>query len=66
MTTDERIKAFVEILKIVAWPVVVVWLFWCFRDAVNRAFTRITEIGLTGAKFAPEQQPLHCRRAGSP
>jgi hypothetical protein len=66
MTTDERIKALVEILKIVAWPAVVVWLFWCFRDAVNRAFTRITEIGLTALNLHQSNKPLHCRRAVSP
>jgi hypothetical protein len=59
MTTDERIKAVVDILKIVAWPGVVVWLVWYLRDEVKRAFARVTEVGLTGAKFAPpsEQTP---------
>jgi len=60
MTTDEKLKAVVEVLKIVAWPAVVVWLVWYLRDEVKRAFARMTEVGLTGAKFAPpppEQTP---------
>jgi hypothetical protein len=59
MTPDERIKAFIEILRIVVWPAAVIWLVWYLRDEVKRASTRIIEIGLTGAKFAPppEQTP---------
>src|SRR5262245_22436193 len=53
MSVDERIKVFLEFLKIVVWPALIAWLAWYFRDEVKRATTRITELGLTGAKFAP-------------
>jgi hypothetical protein len=60
MSLDEIVKACIEVLKIVAWPTVVVWLVCFFlRDEVRRAAARITEIGPAGAKFAapPAQVP---------
>jgi hypothetical protein len=59
MTPDERLKAFIEILKIVIWPTALIWLVWYLRDEVKRAASRIIEVGFTGAKFAPptEQVP---------
>jgi hypothetical protein len=60
VSPDDKIKAFIEILKIVAWPALLLWLVWYLRDEVKRVATRITELGLTGAKFAPpppEQVP---------
>jgi hypothetical protein len=53
VSPDDIIKAFIEILKIVAWPALLLWLVWYLRDEVKRVATRITELGLTGAKFAP-------------
>jgi hypothetical protein len=40
VSIDERIKAFTEVLKIVAWPAIIVWLAWYFRVEVKRAATR--------------------------
>jgi hypothetical protein len=60
VSAEEKLKALIEILKIVAWPAIVVWLIWYLRDEVKRAATRITKLGLTGAEFAPpppEQVP---------
>ena len=49
MSIDERIKAFTAVLKIVAWPAIIVWLAWYFRVEVKRV--------AIGLKFAPEQVP---------
>jgi hypothetical protein len=49
VSIDERIKAFTEVLKIVAWPAIIVWLAWYFRVEVKRV--------AIGLKFAPEQVP---------
>jgi hypothetical protein len=51
------IDRFIELLKVLAWPAVVVWLIWYLRDEVKRAAERIIELGLTGAKFAPPPPP---------
>lgn len=53
MSAEEKFKAFTEILKVVTWPAILVWLVWYLRDAIKRAVGRITEVGLSGAKFAP-------------
>jgi hypothetical protein len=59
MSLDEKVKAFLEFLRIAAWPALIAWLVWYFRDEVKRVITRITKLGLTGAEFAPpaEQVP---------
>jgi hypothetical protein len=60
LSLAEWVEALTEILKILAWPAIVVWLVWYLRDEVKRAAGRIIELGLTGAKFAvppPEQTP---------
>jgi hypothetical protein len=49
VSIDERIKAFTEVLKIVAWPAIIVWLAWYFRVEVKRV--------AIGLKFAPKQVP---------
>ena len=53
MSLDEKVKALIEVLKIVAWPAIVAWIVWYLRDEVKRAAARVTKIGLTGAEFAP-------------
>jgi hypothetical protein len=58
MSLDEIVKSILEFLKIAAWPLLIVWLAWYFRDEVKRATTRITELGLTGAKFAPPTEQI--------
>jgi len=58
MSLDEIVKAFLEFLKIAAWPALIAWLVWYLRDEVKRAATRITELGLTGAKFAPPTEQV--------
>jgi hypothetical protein len=58
MSLDERVKAVLEFLKIAAWPLLIFWLVLYFRDEVKRAITRITELGLTGAKFAPPTEQV--------
>jgi hypothetical protein len=57
MSTDEKVKALLELLKIVAWPAFLAWLIWFLRDEVKHAAARITELGLTGAKFALSAPP---------
>jgi len=58
MSLDEKVEAFLEFLKIAAWPALIAWLVWYLRDEVKRAATRITELGLTGAKFAPPTEQV--------
>src|SRR5262249_42264766 len=58
MSLDEKVKTFLEILKIAAWPALIAWLVWYLRVEVKRAATRITELGLTGAKFAPPTEQV--------
>jgi hypothetical protein len=53
VSLNEKVKAFIEILRIMAWPAIVAWIVWYLRDEVKRAATRVIEIGFTGAKFAP-------------
>src|SRR5262245_39985038 len=62
MSFDEIVKAFLEFLKIAVWPALIFWLVWYLRDEVKRAATRITELGLTGAKFAPPTEQVATRR----
>lgn len=49
----------IEILGTVIWPALIFWVIWYLRDEVKRAAPRLTELGLSGAKFAPapEQKP---------
>lgn len=52
--------AFIKILAIVVWPVVIVWIAWYLRDEIKRVANRTVEAGLSGFKFAPpasEQLP---------
>jgi hypothetical protein len=53
MSLAELIAALTEILKIVAWPSVVLGLVWYFRKEIKGAAPRITELGWAGAKLAP-------------
>jgi hypothetical protein len=53
VSAEEKLKALTEVLKIVAWPAIVVWLIWYLRDEVKRAGGRLVELGLSGARFAP-------------
>jgi uncharacterized protein (DUF952 family) len=57
MSNDEKVKALLELLKIVAWPAFLVWVVWYLRDEVKHAAARLIELGLTGAKFAPPAPP---------
>jgi hypothetical protein len=57
MSTDEKVKALLEFLKIAAWPAFLAWLIWFLRDEVKHAAARITELGLAGAKFALPSPP---------
>lgn len=59
MSAEEKVKAFIEVLKIVAWPAIVGWIIWYLRDEIKRAGSRIIELGPAGARFAPppEQVP---------
>jgi hypothetical protein len=51
------LAAFADLIKTLAWPVVVVWGILYWRDELKAATKRLTEIGFAGAKFAsPEQQ----------
>jgi hypothetical protein len=54
--------AFIKILTIVVWPIVVViilvWLVWYLRDELKRIVNRTTEAGLSGFKFAPPSEQL--------
>jgi hypothetical protein len=45
-------------VKSLAWPAVVVWAIWYLRSELKAAAKRITEIGPTGAKFAPPEQQV--------
>jgi hypothetical protein len=47
------LQAFVEIVKALAWPLVVGGIVWLLWDQVKDSAKRITELGLSGAKFAP-------------
>jgi len=58
MSIDEKVKALLEFLKIVAWPALIAWLFCYFRDEVRRVIARITKLGLTGAEFAPPPEQV--------
>jgi hypothetical protein len=63
LSLAEWVGALTEILKILAWPAIVVWLVWYLRDEVKRAAARIIELGPTGAKFA---LPLPPAQVASP
>jgi hypothetical protein len=53
VSLKEGIKAFTDILAIVAWPAVVAWLGYVFRMELKEVARRLVEVGPTGAKFAP-------------
>jgi hypothetical protein len=59
MSPDEKLKAAIEVLKIVVWPGCLIWLVWYLRDEVKRVAARLIKLGLSGAEFAPplEQVP---------
>jgi hypothetical protein len=50
--------AITNLISALAWPFVVALGIWYFRNELKTALKRITEIGLSGAKFGPppEQQ----------
>jgi hypothetical protein len=54
--TDPQLVALVDLIKSLLWPSVAVWALWYWRDELKAAAKRVTEIGLTGAKFAPPEQ----------
>jgi hypothetical protein len=43
----------VDLIRALAWPSVAVLGVWYFRNELKTALKRITEIGLSGAKFGP-------------
>jgi hypothetical protein len=56
MTGWEIYSGVIDIVKALAWPAVVAWVVWYLRDELKAAAKMLTEIGPTGAKFAPPQQ----------
>jgi hypothetical protein len=71
MSLEASINAAIEVLKIGIWPATIIWAIWFLRDEVKRAAARITELGPTGAKFAPPsaqipQPPPDTTSAGLP
>jgi hypothetical protein len=53
LSLHEIINAVIEVLRILAWPVVVGLIFYFLRHEIKRTATRITELTWTGLKFAP-------------
>ena len=52
------VKATLDFLRIMAWPVLLGFGVWYFRDEIKKSIGRITRVGPTGAEFAPlPQQP---------
>jgi hypothetical protein len=58
MTAWEIYAGAVELVKSLAWPFVVVWGTWYLRVELKAAAKRLTEIGPSGAKFAPPEQQV--------
>lgn len=53
MSLDEKVKAFIEFLRIMAWPAVVGLIAWYLRNEIKRIAERVTELSWTGLKIAP-------------
>ena len=66
MTPEKIIQDLIDILKIVAWPALVIWIAWFLKDEVKRAALRLIEIGPSGAKFAPPAQQTATPTEGVP
>jgi hypothetical protein len=49
----EYTKLFVELIKGIAWPVVVAGILWWFRHPILAQLSRVTEVGPTGVKLGP-------------
>ena len=49
--------AIVNLVSGLAWPFVVALVVWYFRNDLKTALKRVTEVGLTGAKFQPPSPP---------
>jgi hypothetical protein len=49
----EYSKLFVELIKGIAWPVVVAAILWWFRQPILAQLSRVTEVGPTGVKLSP-------------
>jgi hypothetical protein len=49
--------AIVNLVSGLAWPFVVALVVWYFRNDLKTALKRVTEVGLTGAKFEPPSPP---------
>jgi hypothetical protein len=56
MPTMQLVAAAVDLIKTLAWPFVVIWGVWYLRDETKNGAKRLTEIGFSGAKFAPPEQ----------
>ena len=46
------VKATLDFLRIVAWPLFLGFVVWYFRDEIKKSFGRVTRVGPTGAEFA--------------
>jgi hypothetical protein len=66
VTPEKIIQDLIDILKIVAWPALVIWIAWFLKDEVKRAALRLIEIGPSGAKFAPPAQQTATPTEGVP
>ena len=66
MTPEKIVQDLIDILKIVAWPALVIWIAWFLKDEVKRAALRLIEIGPSGAKFAPPAQQTATPTEGVP
>lgn len=49
---------FVEIVKAIAWPTVVLIVLFVFRDSLKKLLERATEVGPGGIKAAPPKQEI--------
>jgi hypothetical protein len=58
MSNGQYLSATLDLIKALTWPTVVVWAVWYWRDELKAAAKRVTEIGLTGAKFAPPEKQV--------
>jgi hypothetical protein len=66
VTPEKIVEDLIDILKIVAWPALVIWIAWFLKDEVKRAALRLIEIGPGGAKFAPPAQQTATPTEGVP
>jgi hypothetical protein len=55
MTVWETYWGAIEIVKAISWPVAAAFVIWWLRDELRAAAKRLTEIGPSGAKFAPPE-----------